>query len=91
MSKEKFKKEIIKLTDLDIKRIRGQKSTIDLQLESSEIALDSLKKQIDLNIPMRNARMQLKDFEEQTERLRGNQKALEKQLRTKTVINLIPK
>lgn len=91
MSKKKFEKKIINLSNEDIKRIRKQKAGIDLQLESSELAVYSLRKQVELDIPMRNAKMQLEEFESQLERLKTNQKALEKQLRTKTIINLVPK
>ena len=89
--KDKYDKQIVKLTDDQIKNLRRQKSEVDLQVENSEIALYSLKKQIDLEIPMRSARGQLLNFEEQFERLKSNQKALEKQLRTKTIVNLVPK
>ena len=89
--KDKYDKQIVMLTDEQIKNLRRQKTEVDLQVENSEIALYSLRKQIELEIPMRSARAQLLSFEEQFQRIKNNQKVLEKQIREKSITNLVPK
>ena len=90
MSKD-FEKKKINLDEEQVKRLYHQREEIELQLESTKIAYDALKKQIELDIPMRQIRRDLKSFEDSISRLEGNLKALSKQIRTKSITQTIPK
>jgi len=91
MEKRKFKRNIIPLDEDAIKRIRRNEEEIKLQLESTKIAYDALKRQLELDIPMRQFRRELVNFEETIVRLEGNLKVLQKQIREKSIVQLIPK
>jgi len=91
MEKRKFKRNIIPLDEDAIKRIRRNEEEIKLQLESTKIAYDALNRQLELDIPMRQFRRELVNFEETIVRLEGNLKVLQKQIREKSIVQLIPK
>lgn len=88
---DKYDKIKSPLDDQAIKRIRRNQEEIELQLESTKIAYDALKKQLELDIPMRQIRRDLRDFEESITRLEGNLKVLQKQIREKAITQLVPK
>lgn len=91
MEKKKFKKNIIPLDDEAIKRIRKTEEESTLQLQSTKIAYEALKKQLELDIPMRQFRRDLISFEENIARLESNLKVIQKQIREKAIVQLVPK
>ena len=86
-----FEKERIKLDDAAIKRIQEAKEESEVQRDNLVTSNELLRRQIELNLPMRSAKLQLKQFNKEIERLSNNLKVMEKQIRTKEVINLRPK
>jgi len=91
MKKNKFKKKIIPLDNEAIKRIRKNEEEVTIQLQSTVIAYEALKKQLELDIPMRQFRRDLISFEENISRLESNLKVLRKQIREKSMVQLVPK
>jgi len=86
----KFEKKIIKLDAEQIRGINKRLRQEQLALDSLNIAIETLKKELELNLLVRNARAQLENYEEQKIRVEGNVHALRKQVRTKQIINSIP-
>lgn len=91
MEKRELKKEVINLNDDTIKRIRKQLESEELSLANAIIMRDSLANQIKFDLPMRMARLHLRDIEADLPRIKNNIGALQKQIRTKQIIRLVPK
>jgi len=91
MNKKKFRKEVRDLNEEQIREIRKRLENEKYNLDTTVISIETLKKEIELDLIMRGSRMQLANFEEQRKRMEGNIKALEKQLRTKQIVNIVPK
>lgn len=88
--KRKLKRHVTKLTEEDLKNIRKNLEMNEVALISSSITRDSLKRQIDANLPMIEAKMQFEQIDAEVKRVENNVKALRKQIRTGTIINLTP-
>ena len=90
MEKKKFKKTFIDLSEEDIKNMRKEYNNAKLQLDNTNTAVEGLRKEIELDLPTRNAKSQLAQLAGQLELLQSNVKVYEKQLRTKKVVQRVP-
>ena len=91
MTEKKYKKETIKLDEEMIKRAYKQLGSEDLNLQASIISRDALSKQIEFDMPMKQAKMQLEQLDEAVKRHTMNVHALKKQIRTKKIMRTVPK
>lgn len=95
MDKEKFDKIEIPLNEEEIKKLTRHKLIEELSRDNLIVAITDLKKQIELDLPVRNAKAQsesqLIELENNLNRINNNIKVYEKQIKTKKMIEFKPK
>jgi len=88
---DKIEKVKIPLSEEAIQRLHKQRRENSLQVDSTRIAYEALKKQIELDTIMRGARQDLINYKENLGRLESNLKVLDKQIREKSITQIVSK
>ena len=90
MGKIKTKKEVMKLTEEDLRRIREALAENVLSKDNLQAQIAYAEKQVELDIPMRSIVNQLKQMKKQLEMVLKNEKAYTLQLRNKKITRVVP-
>lgn len=91
VNEERFEKVKIPLDEESIKRITEYKINAELSRDNLSVDLEAHKKQIELDLFNRMAKLKLAQMEKELERLNKNIEVYTKQIRTKKMIQFKPK